>query len=144
MCWDSDHSKAHILRELLEDQARQAAQLAYLPCRISDEPLRFSRTERFGEFWYRTSGRPDQVLHYDEVASKIVGVLQFTIYTPENFGAGYSAPLAGQLKTQFERCILAKEKCFVLLGHLKAFEFNSVYHGNIINVVDGSFRFFCP
>ena len=99
---------------------------------------------RFAEFWIAPS---DQLTVCDPAAhrgfnARRVGILQFTIYTPEALGKGYSLPLAEKLKEEFSRAVLSCTGGAILMGKLKAFELNVPRGGYLPTIIDASYDFF--
>lgn len=131
-----------VLAELLLPQAVQSATSLGLTCQPA-WPRGFPTCHRFGEFWYRTESVKRPTAHKAGKALTI-GLLQFTIYSPERFGKGYSLPFAQKLKSRFEKGEFSRGDYLVQLDPRTVFELPRPHMRHVITIVDCTFDYFHP
>lgn len=80
----------------------------------------------------------------ETVTGHTIGLLQFTIYSPERLGKGFSLPFAQNLMENYERRIFVRGDYRVQLDKLKAFELQNPHNRNFVTIIDSTFDYFHP
>lgn len=132
------------LRQVLQAQAIAAALANNFPCQIGNEPFKQpSDGSLFGQFWFRTGKTKNAELTGAKGTECTVGLLQFTIYAPENSGDGQSLKLAGALKKVFnKKQWIVPPDGYVRLDPVGITTIPGVRNGRLVTIVDATFDFY--
>ena len=131
------------LRQVFETEAvATAAQHAPVPFKIFDEPFDKPDDGLWVHFWYET-GDTDQIeLGSRRSYERTPGVLQFTIYRPENTGQGPATKLAGLIKRRWNRQeFLVGDAGYVQLDPMSTRPMKTVYGGYLPVICSAQFFF---
>ena len=130
---------AELAGEMLNRQARKAAEALQLPCHVLGSDERRMRDELFAEFWFRMGdtrpASPDSGF-----VSRTVGLLQFTVYAPLGTDVSEIMPFVGHLKRSFDQQTWTYRDGMLKTGLTDAKQIPPRFrYGRLIWVVDASF-----
>lgn len=91
------------LRVVLQTKAQEISSLLDLPMQIGDEAFVQPKGTPWAEFWFRTGTTKQRELGGPGSLELTPGILQFTIYAPQNTGDGPPLRLAGAIKKALNR-----------------------------------------
>lgn len=134
-----------MIRQVLYGKAIQAVQAnGNFKCKIGDEPfVPPTDGSLYGEFWFKL-GKVKQVELGPRTGYECTpGIIQFTLYAPENLGEGPAGRLGDMLAKAFNRQQwTVPPDGYVTMDPVAAQPLPGVKSGHKVVVVDGSFDFY--
>lgn len=136
--------EADSLRKILFGKAITAVNSLSLKCRIGNENfVPPTNGAVYGEFWFRT-GKSKQI----ELGGKgsfecTPGIMQFTLFAPENSGDGPILKVGDQLKNMWNRQQWAvPPDGYVTFEVVNSEPMDGIVNGHKVVIVDGGFDFY--
>lgn len=132
------------LRKVLFQKAITSVNNLNLKCKIGNETFVVPADGSiYGEFWFRTGKSKQSELGSKRSLECTPGIMQFTLYAPENAGDGPVLKLGDQLKNLWNR-----QKWTIAPDGWVTFEvvgcemLPGIINGHKVVVVDGGFDFY--
>lgn len=137
-------NEADALRKTLNGEALAACASLGIPLKLPNNAFKHPTNGAiWGEFWYKTGKTVASMGEGESGWEKTAGLLQFTLYAPENSGDGPLLKLGGRLKPYFHRKQFPVEPDgYVSLDPVDVQCDGTVRNGNYAVVVDATFDFF--
>lgn len=132
------------LRKVLYTKAVTATNALSLKCQIGDEPFTPPTDGSiWGEFWFQTTLGNIMELGGRGSFECTPGLIQFTLYAPDNSGDGPILRVGDQLKSMFNRQKwLVGPDGYVNIHIMNCQILPGIKDGHRIVIVDGSFEFY--
>lgn len=131
------------LRIVLYGKAVAAVNSLGLACKIGNEPFSPPSNTMYAEFWFRTGNTVQMELGSRGSYECTAGVLQFTIYGPENVGDGAISRMGDGLKRMFNRQQWqVPPDGYVSLNAVNSQLINTKINGHSVVIVDTIFGFY--
>jgi hypothetical protein len=131
------------LRQVLQGKAVAAATANNFICKIGNEPFKQPTSGMFGEFWFRTDKTYPAELTGVTGYKCTIGLVQFTIYTPEGTGDGPTGRLADALAKVFnQKRFNVSSIGYVTFDPCNPKNIPGVRNGFVTTIVDATFDYY--